>query len=319
MNRFREEVSGFAQARWRLAAAFLLAGQTGAADMLIQQSQITTEEYPGQGATFGSELRDKAMILETLILKNDRKRAFSLLKEMAGEINDSQWLSTQTAAWCFCSISEFFGMKDYSGGIDAQVTLNGKQEKQRSELPMIKVPLEVSSDGTAGATVENTGTSPLFVRVSARGIPLEDTSGGARNDLSISAVFTDRNGKSIDPSSLPQGTDLFLNVTVSHPGTRAPYRDLVLSTIFPSGWEILNSRINDIPENQSRQFDYQDIRDDRIYTYFSLKNSESKTFRISLNASYGGKFYLPALVCEEMYDNSVYARIPGQWVKVVRQ
>jgi uncharacterized protein YfaS (alpha-2-macroglobulin family) len=47
MNRFREDVSGFAQARWRLAAAFLLAGQTGAADMLIQQSQITTEEYPG--------------------------------------------------------------------------------------------------------------------------------------------------------------------------------------------------------------------------------------------------------------------------------
>ncbi|MFN8396504.1 MAG: hypothetical protein U0176_17905 [Bacteroidia bacterium] len=42
-----------------------------------------------------------------------------------------------------------------------------------------------------------------------------------------------------------------------------------------------------------------------------------KTFRILLNASYLGKFYLPTVYVEAMYDNSISARIPGEWVTVV--
>jgi uncharacterized protein YfaS (alpha-2-macroglobulin family) len=41
-------------------------------------------------------------------------------------------------------------------------------------------------------------------------------------------------------------------------------------------------------------------------------------FRIALNATYSGKFYLPSVNVEAMYDNTVNARIPGQWVVVER-
>ena len=37
-----------------------------------------------------------------------------------------------------------------------------------------------------------------------------------------------------------------------------------------------------------------------------------------LNAAYQGRFYLPAVSCEAMYDNSIFARVPGQWVEVVK-
>jgi alpha-2-macroglobulin len=90
---------------------------------------------------------------------------------------------------------------------------------------------------------------------------------------------------------LNQGADLFLNVTVKHPGMRGPYRQLALTTIFPSGWEILNRRLSDMPDQQQQSFDYQDIRDDRVYTYFGLSSGESRTFRIALNAAYKGRFY----------------------------
>ena len=42
-------------------------------------------------------------------------------------------------------------------------------------------------------------------------------------------------------------------------------------------------------------------------------------FRVYLNASYLGKFYMPALSCEAMYNASIAARQPGKWVSVVSE
>ena len=64
--------------------------------------------------------------------------------------------------------------------------------------------------------------------------------------------------------------------------------------------------------------EYQDFRDDRVYTFFDLKMGKEKTFKILLNASYLGKYYLPALSVEAMYDKSIQARKRGKWVTVVK-
>jgi uncharacterized protein YfaS (alpha-2-macroglobulin family) len=92
-----------------------------------------------------------------------------------------------------------------------------------------------------------------------------------------------------------------------------------LSQIFPSGWEINNLRLTD-DENtvKTDRGDYQDIRDDRVYTYFGLAPGVSRTFKTILTAGYAGKYYLPAVSCQAMYDDSIYARKKGQIVEVVK-
>ena len=62
---------------------------------------------------------------------------------------------------------------------------------------------------------------------------------------------------------------------------------------------------------------YEDIRDDRVYTYFDLGKNQTVTYKVILNAAYLGKYYLPLLYAEAMYDNSVTSRLPGRWVEVV--
>ena len=47
-------------------------------------------------------------------------------------------------------------------------------------------------------------------------------------------------------------------------------------------------------------------------------DSETKTFRILLNASYLGKYYLPGIQAEAMYNNDYSVRTKGQWVEVVQ-
>ncbi|HNR74574.1 MAG TPA: hypothetical protein PKH83_09190, partial [Cyclobacteriaceae bacterium] len=124
----------------------------------------------------------------------------------------------------------------------------------------------------------------------------------------------------VNPAMLEQGTEFVATVTVFNPGMRGLYKNLALNQIFPSGWEINNLRLTgdegaritgDVPT-------YQDIRDDRVYTYFDLSARQSKTFKVMLTASYAGSYYLPAVSCEAMYDNNIYARKKGMVVEVVK-
>ena len=52
--------------------------------------------------------------------------------------------------------------------------------------------------------------------------------------------------------------------------------------------------------------------------YFDLNRSKKVTYKVLLNAAYQGRYYLPAVKSEAMYDNSVYAIKPGRWVEVTK-
>jgi hypothetical protein len=64
------------------------------------------------------------------------------------------------------------------------------------------------------------------------------------------------------------------------------------------------------------EYDYRDIRDDRVNTFFSLKQGESKSFVLILNAAYKGEFFQPSIWCGAMYLDNCYSRHPGTPVKV---
>ena len=94
------------------------------------------------------------------------------------------------------------------------------------------------------------------------------------------------------------------------------YKEMVLNQIFPSGWEIHNSRL-DGTSPKGDKADFIDIRDDRVYTFYSLDRGKTKTFYVMLNASYLGKYWHPSVTSEAMYDNTINGRIGGAWVQVV--
>jgi alpha-2-macroglobulin len=93
---------------------------------------------------------------------------------------------------------------------------------------------------------------------------------------------------------------------------------MALTQVFPSGWEIHNARMDLLKDDSKSDVpQYQDIRDDRVMSYFEIGAGKSQTYRIQLNASYIGKYYLPTTNCEAMYDNQISARQPGMWVEVI--
>jgi uncharacterized protein YfaS (alpha-2-macroglobulin family) len=128
--------------------------------------------------------------------------------------------------------------------------------------------------------------------------------------------YFDMKNNRIDVTNLEQGKDFIAEIKVSNPGKRGTLKELALVHVVPSGWEIHNSRMDEYNSGRSSFYTYQDVKDDRVYTYFDLNPSQEKIFRVQLNSSYLGKFYMPGISIEAMYDKGIYARTKGKWVTV---
>lgn len=320
MNRLKESPGLSVTAKWRLAAAYAKAGQTEVAKKLIATAATTVAKYREMGYCYGSEERDEAMILETLTLLDMKAKGGLLLKEISKELSANYWMSTQTTAYCLIAVSKFAKANGASTEMRYAVKINnGSPIALNTKVPVKQIDMQLKSAAAGNVSITNSGTGVLFARVILEGIPETGDQTEADNDLKVQINYTTMTGGVIDVSKLEQGTDFIAEVQISNPGTRGEYLQMALSQIFPSGWEIHNTRM-DLDESviKSDYPTYQDIRDDRVYTYFNISPYKTKIFRIVLNAAYLGKYYLPTIYCEAMYDNTINSRKPGKWVQVVK-
>ena len=319
MNRLRESNKLSLTAKWRLAAAYQLIGQTEAAEKLVNNLTSDVPDYKELSYTYGSDLRDEAMILETMILMKSRSKSGALAKKLAEEMNSNQWMSTQTTAYCLLSMSKYLGSSSSDKTMRFTYNVNGGSSISKStQVAMYKSALKVKG-ADSGLNIKNTGKGMLYAKLVVEGTPVIGDQSSSSSNLSIKVSYFDMNGRTIDPRRIVQGTDFIAEVKISNPGTRGSLKEMTLNEIFPSGWEIHNTRMDEFTSAvTSSNFDYQDIRDDRVYTYFGLSKGTSKVFKVQLNATYLGKFYLPTIESEAMYDNTVNARTPGFWVEVVK-
>ncbi len=321
MNRLKEDVKLSDEAKWRLAAAYQLAGQEEVASSMVQNASRDVEEYQELSYSYGSRDRDLAMILEALVQMDRKSDAQDVLKKISGSLsNNKRWMSTQTTAYCLMAVGKFVGENSVGKSIKYSYQVGGDGKKNATtDLPIDQTDISVKKK-TNSINLTNSGDNVLFVRIITSGIPMAGNETDAENDLVLSVVYKDLDGNTVDPINLEQGTDFKAEVTVKNPGYRGNYKEMALTQIFPSGWEIRNMRLNG--DNSSPHFKsvptYQDIRDDRVMTYFDLRAGNTKTFVVLLNATYEGKYYLPAVNCEAMYDNTISGRKKGQWVTVVK-
>jgi uncharacterized protein YfaS (alpha-2-macroglobulin family) len=320
MNRLKEITNLTNTASWRLAAAYALTGQTDVAKNILSHLSADIKFYGSFNSTFGSEDRDEAMILETLTLLGNKTEAFKFVKKVSASLSGDKWMSTQSTAYCLLSVSKFLEIEKTSN--EMQFTYNTPYKspfKVDTHVPIVQINLGNKLAGVDKVSVSNTGKGVLFARVTTSGIPETETTDPFENNLKISVAFKKLNGENIDVSRLEQGTDFVLDITVKNM-YNSNVTNMVLKQIVASGWEIGNDRLDkeEITSAAANEFSYQDIRDDRVLTFFNLTNNETKTFRIRLTAAYAGHFYLPGTLCEAMYEPGVNAFVPGKWVDVTK-
>ena len=308
MNRLREDLVKLPESSGLLlAGAYALDGKKDVAKTVLQNTHKDSGTYDRFSANFDSEERVQAIAALVYTAVGDKASAFKCVDNLSGWLNDrDHYMSTQSTAWALRAVADYMKNNAVDG-----LNVSVKAGRSSSTLKTSKAIAQGSLDAGDGTSLEleitNSSKAPVYVVVSSTGIPEKGQEAARESGLRLTVTYTLPDGTSVDPANLEQGTDFIVNTYVTNLSATTDYTNLALTQIFPSGWEIHVDRIDGF---------YQDFRDDRVYSYLYQRRGTTSVVRTRVTATYKGRFYLPSVICEAMYDETVGAATVGKWCTV---
>lgn len=312
MNRFMEYGPFPAPAAYQLATAYALAGMRDRAQVILRDAPTTVQKYNGIERVYGSVLRDRAMVLDAFNTLGDSSRALPVFKQIAADLSSGSSYSTQDLGFALMASLPYLHQLG-AGSAAISYSYGGGSGSVSLSRAIARIPLRVGA-GDLSVRLGNGGAVPLYARIVATGTPAPGEERYSSEGLTLSAKYLDTAEATVDPDRAALGADMIVELSVRNVSGDA-LTDLALTFRTPSGWELGNMRIgrsDDAGAQAPAAFDYQDIRDDRVMTYFGLQRGETKRFRFYVNKAYDGAFFLPAATAEAMYRPDVYAVLPGR-------
>lgn len=316
--------------KWLLAAAYKLSGLPTDAESIIKNVGTTVDDYVEFSGTYGSRLRDVAMILDALVTLEKYDEADDILKQVATAISSRNWHSTQTIGYSLLSIGKY--MTKILGG-EEKIKISGNVKMPDGEVfsietdKSIDIKIKEGFGKTLEVTIDNkTNINKVYTTLSWNGVPLISKLKDESQNLKLEVEWLDEVGNTIDPTNIKQGSTFFGHFRVTNTSMLKSVDEIALVQILPSGWEIVNTRLlnESLPawtsDFELNQQEYLDIRDDRIMWFFDLyKLDQHKDFVVKLNAITIGEYNLPGTITEAMYNNTYKASKKGKKVKVTKR
>ena len=308
MNRLREDLQKLPKSSGLLlAGAYVLDGKKDVARNILQGLKGDPEGYNRFSNNFDSSERLQAIAAMVYTAVGDKTAAFKCVERLSGWLNDrNHYMSTQSSAWALRAVADY--MKNNAvDGINVSVKAPHSSATLKTAKAIAQGSLDPGNDTALKLEITNSSKAPVYLVVSSTGIPEKGEELARADGLRLSVTYTLPDGTAIDPSDIEQGTDFIVTTYVTNTSATTDYTNLALTQIFPSGWEIHVDRIDGF---------YQDFRDDRVYSYLYQARNTTSYIKTRVTATYKGRFYRPAVICEAMYDNTVGAAVPGGWCTV---
>ncbi len=303
-----------------LAAAYFLSGRQSVAKSIDDGSSARLLSYREQGGTYGSDLRDRALMSYLCLEMDDQRQAASLLQQVAKDFRPGSWYSTQETAVSILAIGSYYRNVPFTGGdVAFRVSMSGYDET--FVLKGYQKQIELKDRWNEKIRITNEHTDPVFATLFTEGVPVKDRIKSGNKGIEIKRRFFDENGLPATVESRSQGNAFWVTYTITNT-LSSRVEELALSSVFPSGWEIINPRMSDAPAPSwlrnmgTTNGEYMDIRDDRVNWFFDLNPGKRAVFAIKVNPTFRGIFTLPPVVCEAMYTPEFFARIASGRVEV---
>ena len=314
--------------RWLLAASYKLAGISQTAGKIAQTTDLKVLNFSEFGGTYGSTLRDKAMILDALIIMDEQKKSEEMYREIVRKISTKDWYSTHTTGYVLLALGKYinrnFAQFNEDAKLKGKIYLpNGEKITFDSDEFLVSKNIPNSFGKTVKIRLDsNSKLEKIFATMNWSGVPLNPKNKKKQNGIFVDVAWYSEDKKVINPTELKQNTIFYGFFKVENKDRHA-IDEIALNQILPSGWEIENMRLLDEEQTKFkdkilRQEDFVDIRDDRIMWFFDMRGNSAKYFLVKLNAVTIGEFTLPSTLCEAMYNSEVSANLPSLKIRVVK-
>jgi uncharacterized protein YfaS (alpha-2-macroglobulin family) len=304
-----------------LSTAYYISGKQDVAKDIDKYVTTELSEYREIGGTYGSMLRDLALMTYLCIKMDDNKLVSRLMQRVVKSFTPHGWYSTQETAMALLCIASFYKSSPFTGGAIKFQLKMGSEKPQEMTLSGYQTLIELIDMWDKPVNISTNSTDPLFVTLMVEGIPLDSRIKTENQGIELTRNFYSEEGLPIVVDDREQSNPFWIVYSVKSIYSMT-LEELALSSIFPSGWEIINTRLagNAIPnwvnELGIQSGEYMDIRDDRINWFFDLKRNQRIYFGVKINPTFKGTYKLPPLVVEAMYSPEFYAHIAGGQVRV---
>ena len=309
MNRFKELEMSYSLTKVLTAAAFAQIGKTTIAQSLmpvVGEKERMSDYY----SSFGSTIRDLAFLTYAQMLcGSDSEMVKDNINRICGILNTGKWLDTQSTAFALFVLGKYAEQQGVSSeNLSAVIKANGKDYTLNTNMSSAGYSF-MPKLGENMVEIKNNGSQKVTVNVFTKTSVAEYATEESGYFINMTVNYFDKKGNPLNPSKMNVGTDLTVEMTVKNP---SEYRvtELALEYYLPSGWELVNDRMSSDDANSGAK--HIDYRDDRTYIYFDLTPKSEKTFTLKLNATYEGEYMIPAVRCEDMYNNAIYYQMPAR-------
>ena len=314
LNRFKELKMNYPLSSLLTAATYAQVGKKN----MVSQFWPTAKDGEAMSdyiSSFGSTTRDLAFLTYSeMLCSRDQVSIQQHINDLCEILNSGRWLDTQSTAFALFTLGKYAEkIGTTNSPISATVKVNGDAKTVSTNMGSTGFAM-VPKLGANKVEITNNSDQKLTAKVYTKTALAEYETTESGNFISMKVDYFDKNGAALNPASLPMGTEFSVQITVENP---SPYRvtELALSYYLASGWEVINDRLIDGGSGADGA-KHLDIRDDRAYYFFDLSAKSKKTFTLKLNATYEGSYMLPAVRCEDMYNNDIYYQVPARPVVV---
>ncbi|HEB9432393.1 TPA: hypothetical protein RZK50_001578 [Campylobacter coli] len=298
------------EAKWQLAAAYKLAGVEDTAKQIASKISIEPDsKYSFY--TYGSLVRDEA------IIANAYKQIYGtnneeLLQKISDTLLSKDYLSTQSTGYALYALAMGANLENMNENFmdailkidDQAYTINQNQ-------------MQIFSFNDEKAIVS--ANKDIFVSFGVEGVKASENSAFS-NKISLDRAFYDEKGNKISPSEIGSGQTFYMRISVSLNEGANYVSNIALTQILPSGWEVSNTLLDDNTPSfiKNSNYDFIDVRDDKIMWFFGLNKNRTHHFYIKLNAITPGSYTLSGAYAEAMYDDTYRALSESEKVVVKR-
>lgn len=311
-----------------LKAALFLAGDRSYEADLRRVDLTPVESTRRNDWTFYSDQRMRGFMLATYLDLFGRDGAKPLADLVAESLRGrrSRYYTTQELVWSVTGLGKF--VEPGAGSFQASLIANGQAipsqgaDTGKPDASIWDVVRASEYEGLA-LRVREKEDGNLFALVQSEGVRAGDRYEVGGEGLSVARRFVDSAGVPVDLRSLTLGDMVYVETTIANTSSQR-IANVALVDRIPAGWEIENPRLGR-SDSQSLEFvdtealwavDYLNLRDDRVELFGHLDKGEVRQVIYAVRAVTSGRFQLPPVEAEAMYNPSQWARQSGGLVTI---
>lgn len=322
---------------YMLQAALYLAGDRRYEANLKSPDASMVSDERDDGWTFYSDRRRRGMMLSLMVDLFGRDEAAEPLVRTIVETlraHPSRWYTTQELAWNVVALGKYAeaGAKSFAPPVlraDGRALTPEPAGPGAASGEHLWNVARASEYGSLTLDVPEKDDGKLYLILSSEGVREDAELEVGGEGLILRRRFRDAEGAELDPGGAGHrlGDLVYVELTLTNSGPER-VTNIALVDRIPAGWEIENPRLGRgsapewVPVDQLWGFDHMDLRDDRLEVFGHLEKGQSATVVYAVRATTAGRFTIPPVEAEAMYDPRIWARqdgaeifIDGPWVE----